>query len=111
MKVYLFGELIKEPVDHPMIRPSINAVAETYDIANNEPELASSHSSLTGMKVNRFLHIAESGEDLVKQNIMQRKVRVFNVASEWMHSIPSIRQPLRLMANMIRNTMSVLLTS
>ena len=47
MKVYLFGELIKEPVDHPMIRPSINAVAETYDIANNEPELASSHSSLT----------------------------------------------------------------
>jgi 4-hydroxybutyryl-CoA dehydratase/vinylacetyl-CoA-Delta-isomerase len=74
MKVYLFGELIKEPVDHPMIRPSINAVAETYDIANNEPELASSHSSLTGMKVNRFLHIAESGEDLVNQNRMQRKL-------------------------------------
>lgn len=74
MKVYLFGELIKEPVDHPMIRPSINAVAETYDIANNEPELASSHSALTGMKVNRFLHIAESGEDLVNQNRMQRKL-------------------------------------
>ena len=30
-KVYLFGELVKEPVDHPMIRPSINAIAETYD--------------------------------------------------------------------------------
>ena len=74
MKVYLFGELIKEPVDHPMIRPSINAVAETYDIANNEPELASSHSSLAGMKVNRFLHIAESAEDLVNQNKMQRKL-------------------------------------
>ena len=29
LKVYLFGELVKEPVDHPMIRPSINAVAET----------------------------------------------------------------------------------
>ena len=27
LKVYLFGELVKEPVDHPMIRPSINAVA------------------------------------------------------------------------------------
>ncbi|HEX5978751.1 MAG TPA: 4-hydroxyphenylacetate 3-hydroxylase N-terminal domain-containing protein, partial [Nitrososphaeraceae archaeon] len=64
MKVYLFGELIREPVDHPMIRPSINAVAETYDIANNEPEIASSHSSLTGIKVNRFLHIAESAADL-----------------------------------------------
>ena len=32
LKVYLFGELVKEPVDHPMIRPSINAVAETYDL-------------------------------------------------------------------------------
>jgi 4-hydroxybutyryl-CoA dehydratase/vinylacetyl-CoA-Delta-isomerase len=74
MKVYLFGELIKEPVDHPMIRPSINAVAETYDIANNEPELASSYSSLAGIKVNRFLHIAESAEDLVNQNKMQRKL-------------------------------------
>ncbi|HEY3524766.1 MAG TPA: 4-hydroxyphenylacetate 3-hydroxylase N-terminal domain-containing protein, partial [Nitrososphaeraceae archaeon] len=74
MKVYLFGELIEEPVDHPMIRPSINAVAETYDIANNEPEIASSHSSLTGIKVNRFLHIAESAADLVNQNKMQRKL-------------------------------------
>src|ERR671912_1345111 len=74
MKVYLFGELIEEPVDHPMIRPSINAVAETYDIANNEPEIASSHSSLTGIKVNRFLHIAESATDLVNQNRMQRKL-------------------------------------
>lgn len=74
IKVYLFGELIKEPVDHPMIRPSINAVAETYDIANSEPEIASSHSSLTGRKVNRFLQIAESAEDLVNQNRMQRKL-------------------------------------
>jgi 4-hydroxybutyryl-CoA dehydratase / vinylacetyl-CoA-Delta-isomerase len=70
----LFGELIGEPVDHPMIRPSINAVAETYDIANSEPEIATSRSSLTGLKVNRFLHVAESAEDLVNQNRMQRKL-------------------------------------
>jgi 4-hydroxybutyryl-CoA dehydratase / vinylacetyl-CoA-Delta-isomerase len=74
IKVYLFGELVKEPVDHPMIRPSINAVAETYDIANSEPEIGSSHSSLTDKKVNRFLHIAESAQDLVNQNRMQRKL-------------------------------------
>jgi 4-hydroxybutyryl-CoA dehydratase/vinylacetyl-CoA-Delta-isomerase len=74
IKVYLFGELIGEPVDHPMVRPSINAVAETYDIANSEPEIATSRSSLTGLKVNRFLHIAESAEDLVNQNRMQRKL-------------------------------------
>jgi len=30
LKVYLFGELVEDIVAHPMIRPSINAVAETY---------------------------------------------------------------------------------
>ncbi|MFB5626750.1 MAG: 4-hydroxyphenylacetate 3-hydroxylase family protein [Nitrosarchaeum sp.] len=74
IKVYLFGELVKEPVDHPMIRPSINAVAETYDLAIREEELASTNSSITGLRVNRFLHIAESAQDLVLQNKMQRKL-------------------------------------
>ena len=74
LKVYLFGELVKEPVDHPMIRPSINAVAETYDLALREESLASADSSITGLKVNRFLHIAESAQDLVLQNKMQRKL-------------------------------------
>ena len=74
MKVYLFGELVNEPVDHPMIRPSINAVAETFDLATTDPELASAESSLSGNQVNRFLHIAESADDLVNQNRMQRKL-------------------------------------
>ena len=74
LKVYLFGELIGEPVDHPMIRPSINAVAATYDLAIAEPEVATAESSLTGKRVNRFLHVAQSAEDLVAQNMMQRKL-------------------------------------
>jgi len=74
IKVYLFGEQVKEPVDHPMIRPSINAVAETYDLAIREEDLASVQSSITDQRVNRFLHIAESAQDLVLQNKMQRKM-------------------------------------
>lgn len=74
LKVYLFGELVTEPVDHPMIRPSINAVAETYDLALRNPELAGAQSSVTGGAVNRFLHIARSAEDLVMQNKMQRRL-------------------------------------
>ena len=62
LKIYLFGELVKNFVDHPMIRPSINAVAETYDLAVREEELASAKSSISGLQVNRFLHIAESAE-------------------------------------------------
>jgi 4-hydroxybutyryl-CoA dehydratase/vinylacetyl-CoA-Delta-isomerase len=74
LKVYLLGELVEEPVDHPLIRPSINAVAKSYDLANENPELASADSSICGKKVNRFLHVTESVEDVVMQNRMQRKL-------------------------------------
>ena len=33
LKVYFMGELISNPVDHPMIRPSMNSVAMTYELA------------------------------------------------------------------------------
>ncbi|MEY9270093.1 4-hydroxybutyryl-CoA dehydratase/vinylacetyl-CoA-Delta-isomerase [Bradyrhizobium elkanii] len=74
LKVYLMGEEVAEPVDHPIIRPSINAVAETYDLANDNPELASATSPLTGERINRFVHIATSPADLVMQNKMQRRL-------------------------------------
>jgi 4-hydroxybutyryl-CoA dehydratase/vinylacetyl-CoA-Delta-isomerase len=74
LRVFLFGERIDEPVDHPLIRPSINAVAATYDLAVAQPELATAWSSLAGRRVNRFLQIAESVEDVVAQNKMQRRL-------------------------------------
>ena len=74
LKVYLYGEQVAEPVDHPVIRPSINAVAETYELAQRNPELGTAISPFTGERVNRFLHIAGSREDLVMQNKMQRRL-------------------------------------
>ena len=74
LTVYLFGELVEEPVDHPMIRPSVNAVAETFELARRNPELGTAVSPFTGERVNRFLHIATSAEDLVNQNKMQRRL-------------------------------------
>jgi 4-hydroxybutyryl-CoA dehydratase/vinylacetyl-CoA-Delta-isomerase len=74
LNVFLFGEKVKEPLDHPMIRPSINAVAATYDLAQSNPELASTISPLTGERINRFLHIAASRDDVVMQNKMQRRL-------------------------------------
>jgi 4-hydroxybutyryl-CoA dehydratase/vinylacetyl-CoA-Delta-isomerase len=74
LTVYLFGELVDEPVDHPVIRPSVNAVAATYDLASQAPELATVISPLTGERVNRFTHIAGSADDLVMQNKMQRRL-------------------------------------
>lgn len=74
LKVYLLGELVENIVEHPMIRPSINAVAETYDLAIREQELATAVSPFTGERVNRFLHIATSQADVVLQNKMQRRL-------------------------------------
>jgi len=74
LKIYLFGELVEDPLTHPIIRPSINAVAETYDLAAKQPDIATAISPLTGERVNRFLHVANSAEDLVNQNKMQRRL-------------------------------------
>lgn len=74
VEVYLFGERIDEPVDHPIIRPSINALKRTYDLAIEDPELATAHSELISAPVNRFLHIVGSPEDLVMKNRMQRRM-------------------------------------
>ena len=74
LNVWFLGERVAEPVDHPVIRPSINAVARTYDLAVEPPELATAWSSLIGRPVNRFLHVTESVEDVVAQNKMQRRL-------------------------------------
>nr|AGQ19232.1 aromatic ring hydroxylase [Candidatus Actinomarina minuta] len=74
LKIYLMGKLVEDPLTHPIIRPSIEAMAETYELAVNEPELGSVKSPYTGESINRFLHIAESNDDLYLQNKMQRKL-------------------------------------
>ena len=74
LEVYFLGERVSEPVDHPVIRPSIHAVARTYDLAVEHPELATAWSSLSQRRVNRFLHVTESVDDVVGQNRMQRRL-------------------------------------
>ena len=72
--VWLFGEKVENFVDHPVIRPSINAIAMTYKVAH-EPEweeLATTTSSLTGEKINRFSALFMSCEDMVKKVKLQR---------------------------------------
>lgn len=74
MEVYVFGKKIENPVDHPIIRPSLNSVKMTYDLAQ-EPEykhLMTVKSHITGEEINRFAHIHQSTEDLVNKVKMQR---------------------------------------
>lgn len=74
LKVYFMGERIENPVDHPMIRPSMNSVAMTYELAEKEEykDLMTATSNLTGKTINRFCHLHQSTEDLIKKVKMQR---------------------------------------
>lgn len=74
LKVYMFGKTVENVVDDPVIRPSMEAVKLTYDLAH-KPEyedLMTARSHLTGEKINRFTHIHQSTDDLVKKTKMGR---------------------------------------
>jgi 4-hydroxybutyryl-CoA dehydratase/vinylacetyl-CoA-Delta-isomerase len=71
MNVYFMGERVAEPVDHPVIRPSINAMAVTFRLATEQPALATAHSSVSDRQVNRFLH---QPADLVGKHEMHREL-------------------------------------
>ncbi|GAA0177783.1 4-hydroxybutyryl-CoA dehydratase/vinylacetyl-CoA-Delta-isomerase [Clostridium sediminicola] len=74
LNVYMFGEKVENPVDHPIIAPSMNSVAMTYECASNPEyeDLMTATSCLTGEKINRFTHFHQGTEDLVKKVKMQR---------------------------------------
>ena len=73
-RVYMFGEKIDNWVDHPVIRPSIDCLAVTYELAQDPQyaDLMTAKSNLTGDTVNRFSHLHQSTDDLKKKVKMQR---------------------------------------
>lgn len=74
MQVYMFGKKIDSPVDNPILRPALNSVRMTYDLAQ-KPEyqdLMTVISPETGERINRFTHIHRSTEDLRNKVKMQR---------------------------------------
>lgn len=74
LNVYMAGEKLDNPYDHPIIKASINSIALTYELAEDEKyrEAMTAKSALTGKTVNRFCHLHQSPEDLYKKVGMQR---------------------------------------
>ena len=74
MEVYMFGKKVEVPVDDPILRPSLNSVRMTYDLAQmpEYEDLMTAISPYTGKRVNRFTHIHQSTDDLIKKVKMQR---------------------------------------
>jgi len=88
LNLFVLGERVADPVEHPMIRPSINAMAATYDLAVDDPELASAHSSISGRRVNRFCITTSSALSVMCRNRCNdgsgsSPGRVSNAVSGW----------------------------
>ncbi len=73
-QIYLGGEQIEDPVEHPLIKPSINSVALTYRLAEMDEHAAliTATSALTGKRINRFTHLHQNANDLIKKIELQR---------------------------------------
>ena len=74
LQVYMFGKKVPCPADDPILRPSMNSVRMTYDLAQKPEyqELMTAISPYTGERVNRFTHIHQSTTDLMNKVKMQR---------------------------------------
>ena len=74
LQVYMFGKKVECPADDPILRPSLNSVRMTYDLAQlpEFEDLMTATSHLTGEKINRFTHIHQSANDLMNKVKMQR---------------------------------------
>lgn len=72
-EIYVKGQRIEDFVGHPNIRPAVNTIAFTYDLAQKN-ERYSPYSPLVGERVNRFNHVNETPEDLIARLDYQREL-------------------------------------
>ena len=78
LNIYFMGERVENPIDHPIIRASLNSIALTYDLVH-QPEhrnIMTAKSILTGNTINRFCHLHNGIEDL------QKKVRMLRLLGQ-----------------------------
>ncbi len=70
--VYLAGEKVSR-LDQRLL-PGINVVSVTFDMAHNPDfeDICTATSHLTGERINRFCHIHQSKDDLLKKQEMTR---------------------------------------
>jgi 4-hydroxybutyryl-CoA dehydratase/vinylacetyl-CoA-Delta-isomerase len=75
-RVIYAGAPIEDVTTHPMTAPHVNSAAMTYDLAHDPlySDLLTVKSHLTGKTINRYTHIHQSADDLVKKVKMLRMI-------------------------------------
>lgn len=76
VNVYCMGERVKDRSTFGPFAPHVNSAAKTYEMAlmPEFEDLLTAKSHLTGKKINRFTHIHQSVDDLIKKVQMLRAV-------------------------------------
>ena len=73
LNVYMFGEKVENVVDNPILRPSLNSVKMTYDLAQDPQYKDLMTVTLDdGRVINRFCNIHRNTTDLMNKVKMQR---------------------------------------
>jgi 4-hydroxybutyryl-CoA dehydratase/vinylacetyl-CoA-Delta-isomerase len=74
LEANILGERTGGLTKHPLVRPSMRALATTFDCAHDEGSRAlfRAYSTLIDGEVNRFTHLHRSTDDLVNKVLMQR---------------------------------------
>ncbi|MGN6550186.1 MAG: 4-hydroxyphenylacetate 3-hydroxylase family protein [Pararhizobium sp.] len=66
-RVFVEGRRIESVADEPLLRPGINAIGVTYDLARlpEQEALMTATQGTSGKRINRMLHIDETSADLL----------------------------------------------
>jgi 4-hydroxybutyryl-CoA dehydratase/vinylacetyl-CoA-Delta-isomerase len=72
--VYMWGKREKSFADNPMVSPSADTLSMTYEMAHNPEyvDIMTATSHITGERINRFNHINQSIDDLIKKDLMNK---------------------------------------
>jgi 4-hydroxybutyryl-CoA dehydratase/vinylacetyl-CoA-Delta-isomerase len=71
---FIHGERVENIVDHPINRPAINAMGESYAVATEEKskEIGSAISHLSGERINRYNGLNKSVDDMLQRAELER---------------------------------------
>ncbi len=72
--VYIRGKKVGR--DSPDLRGGMDIISKTFDLVDNPAfrDLLTAKSHITGKRINRFTHIHQNAEDLMKKQEMTRKI-------------------------------------
>lgn len=77
-EIHMFGQKLEDWTEHPIIKSEIRQLMVGFELAQLDEyqDLMTMESTLTGEKVNRYVQLHTSIDDLIKRNLMSREIEL-----------------------------------